>query len=653
MTICIRITMIFFVFHSCWAQDDSLESDVRSDIYENLFGASDDETNQQTELDDIEYQLEHPVDILTATYSDLVAIPAVSPFLAEQILLYRDSIQISDVHDLKNMDALPPRLFEQIKPFLTVNDRIPAIDDLNRITIHLRSRSAMKLQPVQGFTENKYWGNKNGQYSRLLVEHKLYKAGIVFDKDPGERFKDSYLNGYGSVQFPGTQNSIIVGNYSISAGQGLLIGRNVSTYLGTNVIGQVKKRNTRIHPSLSTDESRFFRGIAANVHCGTIFIVPFYSKRTVSATVDGNSIVTSFYAAGLFRDSLESVKHNALSEKLYGGVAGIQLTPSFVFGAGGSELRYSKKISRDVFLLPDSMSVHSVTSFADMVFGNFNWFGEAATNEGHNYSWVGGVSFKVNDRLSIAYHHRNYSRGYCNPLARPFSKRTTINDGETGNYVGVLFSPIKDVTVTSYVDEYSFPSADGFAIRNDDYFVHCEGRINRKFFLFAQLKGKWRSETGVHDADDERRQVNYRWMYSYRVAPGIDIMNRIEVTHIRYRPSNYHEKGILLLLDFKERQTEKYPVRLNLRFILFDTDSYDSRLYEYESNVPGSFSDPPLYGKGNRWYIVVGYRFFGKNVISLRYSETKRQDISVIGSGDNEIHGNLDNQLTAQVDVVL
>ena len=119
-----------------------------------------------------------------------------------------------------------------------------------------------------------------------------------------------------------------------------------------------------------------------------------------------------------------------------------------------------------------------------------------------------------------------------------------------------------------------------------------------------------------------------------------------------YKPSIYKERGFLTFVEgIYRNQSSKLTAKT--RYILFDTDSYDSRVYQYESDVEGNFSNPPLYGKGTRWYIFIGYDVFQKIRVSAKYSETKKLNTLVIGSGNDEISGNFDNQIALQMDLEL
>ena len=93
----------------------------------------------------------------------------------------------------------------------------------------------------------------------------------------------------------------------------------------------------------------------------------------------------------------------------------------------------------------------------------------------------------------------------------------------------------------------------------------------------------------------------------------------------------------------------KIPLSFNMRFAVFDTDSYNSRIYAYENDILHAFSIPAYYSKGTRTYFNIKYSA-GKHVdIWLRYSQTYYSNLDVISSGLNQINGNTKSEIKAQV----
>jgi hypothetical protein len=111
------------------------------------------------------------------------------------------------------------------------------------------------------------------------------------------------------------------------------------------------------------------------------------------------------------------------------------------------------------------------------------------------------------------------------------------------------------------------------------------------------------------------------------------------------------EHGVLLFQDIGLTISRSFSV--NGRLIFFHTDSYESRLYEYENDLRGAFSNPGLYGVGKRVYVMVRYTVTPEVMLSAKYAETQKEGVTSIGSGPTEIQGNLDNRISFQMDVSL
>jgi hypothetical protein len=60
-----------------------------------------------------------------------------------------------------------------------------------------------------------------------------------------------------------------------------------------------------------------------------------------------------------------------------------------------------------------------------------------------------------------------------------------------------------------------------------------------------------------------------------------------------------------------------------------------------------------MFGEGMRWYIILRYKPLRMFALSLKFSETFKPKVKTISSGNNEIEGNIDNQVSFQLDVNL
>ena len=88
---------------------------------------------------------------------------------------------------------------------------------------------------------------------------------------------------------------------------------------------------------------------------------------------------------------------------------------------------------------------------------------------------------------------------------------------------------------------------------------------------------------------------------------------------------------------------------MSFRYGVFDTDSYNSRIYAYENDVLYYYSFPVYYSKATRTYIILKYTITKGIDIWLRYAQTYYTDKKTVSSGLNEIEGNKKSEVRAQV----
>ena len=136
---------------------------------------------------------------------------------------------------------------------------------------------------------------------------------------------------------------------------------------------------------------------------------------------------------------------------------------------------------------------------------------------------------------------------------------------------------------------------------------------------------------------------------SFQVNKSLRIRGRVEATGVNYETVNRTERGWLFFHDVTYRPQPS--LAMEARLVFFHTDSYDSRLYEYESDLSGVFSNPAMFGKGRRWYVLVRWHVADVIHLSAKYSETQKDGVMTIGSGLTEIDGDVDNRIGLQMEV--
>lgn len=85
----------------------------------------------------------------------------------------------------------------------------------------------------------------------------------------------------------------------------------------------------------------------------------------------------------------------------------------------------------------------------------------------------------------------------------------------------------------------------------------------------------------------------------------------------------------------------RVPLRIDLRFHIFDAMNYENRLYTYEKDVLYAFSVPMNYGMGSRYYVNLRYELNQNISFWLKLAQTVYADErATISSSNEEIQGN-------------
>ena len=87
----------------------------------------------------------------------------------------------------------------------------------------------------------------------------------------------------------------------------------------------------------------------------------------------------------------------------------------------------------------------------------------------------------------------------------------------------------------------------------------------------------------------------------------------------------------------------------SVRYTFFNTESYNSRIYAYESDVLYGYSIPSFYGEGKKIYFLLKYNIIKNTDLWMKISETIYDDRELTRSGWDEIEGNKLTKLKIQL----
>ncbi|MBK8981083.1 MAG: helix-hairpin-helix domain-containing protein [Ignavibacteria bacterium] len=687
VSICIYALMNCLTISALPAQDkgQTLDTtDMRNSYREEILMESfDTDTEDPDILEDLETLRRNPLDLNKVTFDELALIPFLNSMTARNILNYRSEIKkFKSKRELLKVKGMSAELYEKIKIYLIVRKSSSdvIIDEtgliykssqlkiLDNITTRVRSRFMQDLQTKHGYLTDKYEGTKPKLYTGLKL--KYGKAGstleinLTMEKDPGEKHLNDFTSGYFAAEKLFGFRKIIAGDYSLNFGQGLTLSGSGYFSKGIDAVSPLKRKGKGIKGYTSVSESQFFRGAAISYELGNFVTDLFYSDNYFDASIDAHSgNVSSFYNDGYHRTSSEIGRKKSVKEKFFGGRVSYSkgfLRSGITYWSGKFSIPVLKDTIKELYNFSGNKS-ESIGADYDVLVKNLNFFGEWTHSASGAVASINSVSFTFPGTAELIFSYRNYPYNFISVHSSGFGERSGETRNERGFYAGLTLKPFKGLTLNTYFDQYKFPYRsflNPLPVSGNDFLINADWRAEKGFVINLKIKNEIKGDiVTVIDSiqrdvklTDNRHQFNARLGFIYQLSDALRFRSRFEFVNVRYRESGNASKGSLF---FSDMRLNPFPgLVFDMRIIFFDTENYDSRIYEYENDIKGVMSNTALYGKGKRWYAVLRYKPFRLFEISAKYSETYTDGVKFTGSGNDRIDGDINNRLNIGVEIL-
>lgn len=651
------LTIFFSFVLTLHAQVDTTA--MQNNLYDVLEDATTDKEGVEY-YDLVEYLMQNKIPVNTASVAELMRIPNTDRRSAIAIIRHRNLLGgINNENDLRSTEGVSQELIDRIIPFLIFGDvkDVSFFDSINKsfeaIDFTLRSRGIHDLQQDKAFRDGKYYGSNWKIYNRFVVsKDKNIHAGVLTEKDPGEKSLNDFTTFHFYARDIGVVKNFVAGDYLFEFGQGLALWSRYSVGKGIETVGILPRNAKGVIPYLSSDENLFLRGAAVQFSFKNLNLYTFYSVRNLDGSIDqSTNQITSIRLDGLHRDSSEVAHQRIVNEKLFG----VSLDYSFseIGGIGFlySTSSYGNEFEKKTLLDPSGNRFDYFAGNYNFSFGNIYFSGEAAYNK-ISLATINSAEIAVDKNFSLLFSYRNYPYDYWSLHSNGFGEKDGTQN-ESGFYSGLKWRTNYG-NFYFYYDQFKYPIGDEklpLAIKGNEFLIYYSVKPFRdsefRLRYTNQLKESVAALNGEYGVVS-RRNDNFRTELLYKLSKFVQMRSRIEFVKVYPTTISENEKGLLIFQDVKYAPTAS--LSFSSRIVFFQTDSYDSRVYEFENDLTGVMSNPALYGDGMRWYLVSRYNTSFGLSLSMKYSELIKPNEKTLGSGDTEIKGNVDNRLSFQLD---
>lgn len=605
------------------------------EIYENLYSL---------------YQ--SPIDLNKAERADLNALFFLSERQINDILEHRNRFgKFLSLYELQTVPSLSSGDIQNLLPFITLSQNFGDISPkgfLMRASEHyLVFRTDMSLEEAKAYKEDKYLGNRQRYYLRYrLSRSKDYSLGFISEKDPGEKQFLDYTAFHFQLQNKGNFKNILVGDYLLQFGQGLIFSAGYVAGKGGEPVYTTRRSNLGAKPYNSLIENGSFRGVTTTYKIGDFELTGMYSLKKRDGSIEDPSD-EEFYAlqsSGLHRTESEIKNRNSIEEQNIGanilykkdhiqfGFSALKTSFDKSFENGNRPYKLYNFQGKDNLTLGPNLSV-SVQ--------NFNVFAEAARSSSGGYGYIFGLVGSLGKQVEVALNHRNYQPNFHTFYGNAFTESSrTIN--EKGYYLGLKYIIKKGLEVVAYYDSFVFP---WLKYRVDsptsghDYLLRINYKSNKKQSMFFAFRGesKARNPSGsnqiIRVPERTRRQSA---VLANEISPNMFLKFQTRLQYNGFRQGTL-SNGFALIQDIEGKIKR---IQLKTRIAYFKTDNYDSRIYAYENDVLYAISFPAYYGSGFRTYFIAKIPLGRKLESWIRIAQTRVSDRETMGSGNDTIDAN-------------
>lgn len=644
---------------------------------------------------------DHPLDINTATAEALAQIPAFGPLLARDIVVFREAFgAFNSIPELRAVEGVTEDVYLSARPYLTIGTTVvapretpslyPSFPSLAALRADLRveaiQRFTRRLDLGRGYdddtTRTTYLGSPERLYTRLNARVRNHLSlNLTLEKDPGEAFEwapDRQTYGYdhvtahAAIHNAGRLQTLIVGDYVANFGQGLVLSRSSAFGKGREPVRPLVRFSRGLTPYGSTDENAFFRGLAATVRLTPdLSLSAFASRRTLDAnlllpdTTEGAAFedlseASSLSLSGLHRTAAELGDKDALREGLVGGAVEYTHRTARV-GITGYHSTFDRPFrpgdaAYQRFLFSGTTAT-VISGYGSVFLGDAHLFGEVARAPDGVIGAVGGAMIRLGTEAEALLLGRHYPRDFVSLHGHGFGERNGATQNESGLYVGLRLRPRPQWHLAAYFDQYRFPWARFGVPRpstGHDALLLVEHRPHRWLSAYVQLRSETK-EGGVRRTDARGRildalrpetRQSLRLHGDYAFSQRLRLRARAEGVRFTV-PEEPDAYGVILFQEV--RWLPRPPLQLDLRLALFDTDTFDARVYAYENDLLYTFSVPAFSGRGQRLYILGRWLPIPRLTVQAKYAVTRYENVQEVGSGLDEVEGNRLRELRLQI----
>ncbi len=661
----ISLIILFFLIH--FVSFGQEEGEWLQEIIENYVNQN---ADGNYDLDQIERQLRElihdPVVLDSKRLDDLQRLFFLSPIVLKNIEEHLKKSPILSLYELQSIPGIHFTLARNLSRLVKLPNHEFEMQT-KKFSMSLATGLNQNLLESKGYQTQKYLGSSHRSYFRsdFRIGRKI-RIGLLYDKDPGESYWNrKYLIGLphlsAFIELKGKKHiqNIILGDYKVLLGQGLLIYQGYGFGKTIDQIGNVRAQSG-IRPNTSLSENFFLRGGAVHLKFKNLHLLSFASYKFRSATIyeDSLEFFKSLDLSGSLKTENDISKQSKLRESLFGTSLQwrkrkFEIGFNYLFTHFNYPYQNNFKVYQVHILTIQYMNQLSLDY--KYFFRNGMLYGENAWNlESKGFALSNGVLFSLSEFTSVLANVRYFSKSYLSFYSSAISENSDSRN-EIGFLLNLSHHFNRKLGLDLYFDYFHFPwlkfnvdaPSSGFEVSS-----RLKYRWNRKmdFYVNYRIKSKEENSYSFNSTNTLMRvwKQQLRVHFNKTLNPKFKISLRLEGNLVKIE--NW-STGFLFYFNLQYQPNTKWV--FNYRFNLFSSETFDNAIYSLERSL-GTINSFQVYsGEGLGSYLFVKFKPFRSFQINFKCSFQHYFNQLTIGSGDEEINGSFRGRVGVEMKYVL
>ena len=624
---------------------------------------------------------QNPLDLNSANSDELANLYVLSNLQIAEIISHRkNNGPFVSVYELQSIESLDLETLELLLHFVKVNSEVGTWrglkNELRQPDLqYLIFRHSLDLERSRGYLSQNgqaaaYEGDPHNLYMRYRFQKfNLYSVGFTSEKDAGEKWKfehvqkkygTDFISAHAVLYNMGRIKRWAIGDYQLQYGQGLVMSGGFFLGKGSETILAVRRNSTGIRPYSSVLETGYFRGTALTLDLNRVEFTPFFSRKYIDGSIQltdsaSNDDLATLRYTGLHRTATELAARKTVLETAYGLNANYQsLNKNLHVGANLLRLEFDKTVlpAKGFYNFYDfkGEANSNYSLYYSYFLKNISLFGEAATSLSGGKGIVQGALVSLGSRVDVSMMYRNYAPNLHTHYGNSFGENYK-NSNEKGFYWGIKIRLTNKTELNAFYDLYMFPwlkyrvSAPSSGA---EQMLAIRHKFNKKALFMAQFRTETK-EMDAETANEEKYLIShtrqfFMAQFEYKIDRHFYLKSRFQQSS--YSKEGFVSHGSMIAQDFGY---DGRTVDFSLRCSLFDTDDFENRQYMYEKDVLYSFSFPFFTGKGMRQYMMTKINLTSQLTFWLKYGRTTYFDREEVGSGYEQVLGNIRSEIKLQL----